>query len=451
MNAIPDIQQQAPASRFKRLSLVWIIAAVLAAGIGGSAVLVKILIERDQQFHAGAIGGLLDRHFQTSGNSAMAALFSSLKRYHHVERMTVYNAAGNVIWSSNKTQDIFTRTDARLLEQTFQDKINFRYTRIDNDQSAASGRLHSYFLPWVPDVLLPIHNEDNSIVTVARITRVPELLLSELILGLGILWGILGISGSAYYLFSYRLFTRTSNELVTCELDLEKSRRLAELGECVSMIVHDTRNLMASIRFILGCLRNDQLTTDQRHKLIDGAERPLEMSFAMMEDLLGFVSGKKPPLLCHKHQLKQLLDEGEDMLQAMLQTTGHELILEVPDDLVIYWDAQKLLHILVNLVRNAAESMETPGKVTIVAAREEGGVRIFVRDTGPGIPEQMLPTLFEPFVSQTGKSRPGLGLAIIRELVRRHGGDVVASNLSAGGAEFNLYFPDCPEYIETDL
>jgi two-component system sensor kinase FixL len=101
------------------------------------------------------------------------------------------------------------------------------------------------------------------------------------------------------------------------------------------------------------------------------------------------------------------------------------------------------LHILVNLLRNAAESMTSPGEVTITATRDKGGVHMQVRDTGNGIPDALLPNLFEPFMSEPGKTRPGLGLAIIRDLVRRHGGEVTARNWEHG-AEFDLYFPDCP-------
>ena len=127
----------------------------------------------------------------------------------------------------------------------------------------------------------------------------------------------------------------------------------------------------------------------------------------------------------------------------MLDSSGHQLKIDIPDDLIIYWDSQKLLHILINLLRNAAESMTVPGVITIIAARENNGVRMQVKDTGNGIPEKLLANLFEPFMSEPGKTRPGLGLAIIRDLVRRHGGDVTAKNWEQG-AEFDLYFPDCP-------
>lgn len=451
MAAVIDIQQQAPTSRFTRFTLLWIITAILLAGIGASIFFIKILIERDQHLVAGFINSVLDRGLNkkdfigrdVKSNKKNQGLFVRLQGSHKIEGIILYNTSGKPVWSSLDNILNIKRETKSYLQQPLNGLIQIRYSSAKKITSSHSRKESNYFIPWVPDLLIPVHGQSNEVIGVARITRIPALLMGDLISGLLIIWGILIISGGAYYTFFFRLFMRTSNELVACEVDLEKSRRLAELGECVSMIVHDTRNLMGSIQFILERMRDEKITNERRNELIDGVKRPLQMSFAMMEDMLAFVSGKQPPLICYKHELKQLIADGQDMLMAMLETSGHKLKVEIPDDLIIYWDSQKLLHILVNLLRNAAESMPEPGVVTITAAREKGGVRMQVRDTGTGIPEKLLANLFEPFMSEPGKTRPGLGLAIIRDLVRRHGGDVTARNWEQG-AEFDLYFPDCP-------
>ena len=448
MAAVIDIQQQAPVSRFTRLTLLWIITAILLAGISASILFVKILIERDQQLVAGFISSTINHTFSNQklnkkNSNQYAALFSKLQFYYQVERILFYDTNGVAVWvNQGEITDI--KTESRnYLKKPLNGSIQIRYSSSEKIISGNTETKSKYIFPWLPDLLIPIRNNSDEVAGVARVTRVPELLIEDLIFGFFILWGILIVSGSIYYIFFYRLFMRTSNELVVCEYDLEKSRRLAELGECVSMIVHDTRNLMGSIQFILERMRDNTISNERRGELIDGAKRPLQMSFAMMEDMLAFVSGKQPPLACYKHKLKQLITEGQDMLMAMLDSSGHQLKIDIPDDLIIYWDSQKLLHILINLLRNAAESMTEPGIITIIAARENDGVRMQVKDTGNGIPEKLLANLFEPFMSEPGKTRPGLGLAIIRDLVRRHGGDVTAKNWEQG-AEFDLYFPDCP-------
>ena len=448
MAAVIDIQQQAPVSRFTRLTLLWIITAILLAGISASILFVKILIERDQQLVAGFISSTINHTFSNQklnkkNSNQYAALFSKLQFYYQVERILFYDTNGVAVWVNQGNVSDIKKESRNYLKKPLNGSIQIRYSSSEKIISGNTETKSKYIFPWLPDLLIPIRNNSDEVAGVARVTRVPELLIEDLIFGFFILWGILIVSGSIYYIFFYRLFMRTSNELVVCEYDLEKSRRLAELGECVSMIVHDTRNLMGSIQFILERMRDNTISNERRGELIDGAKRPLQMSFAMMEDMLAFVSGKQPPFACYKHKLKQLITEGQDMLMAMLDSSGHQLKTDIPDDLIIYWDSQKLLHILINLLRNAAESMTEPGIITIIAARENDGVRMQVKDTGNGIPEKLLPNLFEPFMSEPGKTRPGLGLAIIRDLVRRHGGDVTAKNWEQG-AEFDLYFPDCP-------
>lgn len=450
MSAVIDIHQQAPVSRFTRLTLLWIITAILLAGISSSILFIKILIERDHQLVSGFIGNSIEQAFskkklnkQALNKNVLEALFTKLQRYYQVEKIVFYDSYGTAVWVSRGDASKVKAESYSYLKKPLSGFIQIRYIFSENIESDQYGKTSKFIYPWLPTIFIPVHGDSKNVIGVARITRVPKLLVEELVFGLFILWGILILSGGVYYIFFYRLFMRTSNELVVCEYDLEKSHRLAELGECVSMIVHDTRNLMGSIQFILERLRDETITKERRNELIDGAKRPLQMSFAMMEDMLAFVSGKKPALACFKHELKQLITEGQDMLMSMLESSGHQLKVEIPNDLIIYWDSQKLLHILVNLLRNASESMTEPGVVTITAAREKGGVRMQVKDTGNGIQKDLLANLFEPFMSEPGKTRPGLGLAIIRDLMRRHGGNVTARNWE-NGAEFDLYFPDCP-------
>lgn len=431
-----------------QLRVLLIIIGAVATGLITSFFLISYLIDRDQQLNAEILSGYFNQtlggvHTTPISVERYRRSFDRARQLNQVSSLRVFDVAGNKRWFSH--MNIQTRSTSAF-EQAIVGKIAL--ATVDEHQAMiqrlAGWPTHRLYANWVPTIYLPIRNPAGKPTTIVEVTRYPMILFSQLTSGLVVLWSVLTMCSIALLLFSHRLFRTTSSQLVSCEVDLEKSRRLAEVGECVSMIVHDTRNLMGSIRFIFERLRNDKMNAEQRRAMIQRANRPLEMSFAMMEDLLGFVSGKKIPLQCHRYNLSELIDEGRDMLAAMLETSGHKLEVNVLHDVIIYWDSQKLLHILVNLVRNAAEAMEEPGTVTLDAERIDGGVRLHVRDTGNGIAKEILPTLFEPFVSESTKTRPGLGLAIIRDLVRRHGGEVTARNQAQGGAEFELFFPDCP-------
>jgi two-component system sensor histidine kinase ResE len=114
-------------------------------------------------------------------------------------------------------------------------------------------------------------------------------------------------------------------------------------------------------------------------------------------------------------------------------------------------DAARLEQVLQNLVANALRHTPEGGQITLVAERAGEGVRLTVRDTGSGIPEDHLPHIFDRFyksdASRTdpySKSGSGLGLSIVKAIVERHGGTVAAANAPGGGAEFTINLPPGP-------
>jgi two-component system, OmpR family, sensor histidine kinase BaeS len=111
-------------------------------------------------------------------------------------------------------------------------------------------------------------------------------------------------------------------------------------------------------------------------------------------------------------------------------------------------DAGRLEQALQNLAANAIRHTPSGGRVSLAASAEGEGVLIVVRDTGPGIPEEHLPRVFDRFykvdASRSGTAVPsgsGLGLSIVRAIIERHGGSVTARNAPEGGAVFELRLP----------
>jgi signal transduction histidine kinase len=105
-------------------------------------------------------------------------------------------------------------------------------------------------------------------------------------------------------------------------------------------------------------------------------------------------------------------------------------------------NAAQLELALLNLVTNALDAMPDGGTLTLRGSATAGGVRLEVEDTGDGIPADLLPHLFEPWVTTKPVGQgTGLGLGIVREVVRDHGGEVSAANRPGGGAVFTLDLP----------
>jgi signal transduction histidine kinase len=107
-------------------------------------------------------------------------------------------------------------------------------------------------------------------------------------------------------------------------------------------------------------------------------------------------------------------------------------------------DGDRLLQALSNLVGNALKFTPAGGEIRLGAEADEEGIRLFVADTGPGIPEEDIPHVFDRFWTARGNSRvrgTGMGLAIVRGIVEAHGGRVWVERNTRGGATFILRLP----------
>ena len=139
--------------------------------------------------------------------------------------------------------------------------------------------------------------------------------------------------------------------------------------------------------------------------------------------------------------VNQLLREAGAALAGM--DTGGEVALhfELDEGLTPQpVDRNQLRQVFDNLLKNAVEVMPNGGTITLRTARgEDGSFTVSVSDTGPGIPEELLPKLFSPFVTSkpVGKGT-GLGLAVCYGIVKMHGGSIQAANLPEGGACFKI-------------
>jgi PAS domain S-box-containing protein len=137
----------------------------------------------------------------------------------------------------------------------------------------------------------------------------------------------------------------------------------------------------------------------------------------------------------------------EDLVAPQLAARALIWDCELPDaSLLALADAEKVEHVLLNLVTNAIKYSPPGSRIVVRAVRREDTIELRVRDAGAGIPEEQFDTIFEPFVRlgapRVGDQPPGtgLGLAICRQFARGMGGDVTVRNVE-GGAEFTLTIP----------
>ncbi len=211
-------------------------------------------------------------------------------------------------------------------------------------------------------------------------------------------------------------------------------KALATLGESASVLAHEIKNPITSINLALRAVA-DKLGEDERSVVEDlvGRMQKLEgkirrtLSIAKPLDLELAPADVLPLLL---GPVETLRDEAE--------ARQIELELEVePGTHAVLVDESVLDDLTTNLIRNAIDAVEDGGRIAVTARNAgERMVKITVEDDGPGVPENLLESLFKPFVTSKGDGT-GLGLALARKIAEEHGGSLEVENGSAlGGARF---------------
>src|SRR5262249_19037895 len=147
-------------------------------------------------------------------------------------------------------------------------------------------------------------------------------------------------------------------------------------------------------------------------------------------------------------ELATVVHNAVETSRPLIDAAGHRLSVALPPEpLVLDADPVRLAQVVANLLNNAAKYTEAGGRITLTAGREGGEAVVRVRDTGVGIPKEMLSRVFELFtqVSQSSERAQGglgIGLSLVRSLVQMHGGSVEAASAGPGqGSEFTVRLP----------
>jgi signal transduction histidine kinase len=222
---------------------------------------------------------------------------------------------------------------------------------------------------------------------------------------------------------------------------LQQREHLAALGTAVAKIQHDLRNILATAQLASDRLANSQ---DPAVKLLaPRLMQSIDRAIALATNTLKY--GRAAERAPQKEALLLLPIAEEAMHAALAAGTGGVIWTNAFDaTLKVDADGEQLLRILLNIGRNAVQALDgrTDASIRVDAQRQNNKVAIDIADNGPGVPEAVLPSLFEPF-SRRGRSEgSGLGLAIARELARAHGGDVSVLKTGAEGTVFRLTLPD---------
>src|SRR5690606_10998262 len=229
----------------------------------------------------------------------------------------------------------------------------------------------------------------------------------------------------------------------------ERARRAERRkDEFLAMLGHELRNPLAPITTALALMKMNGEQAGARERAI--IERQVGHLIGLVDYLLDVsrITRGKIQLRLEPTEVSTVITSAIEMVSPLLEQRGHSLRLELPPDaLLVNADPVRLAQVIANLLHNAAKYTEPGGQVSIRAARQEGQVRIVVTDTGIGIHQELLPSLFDMFIQgerslDRSQGGLGLGLTLVKSLVALHGGEVEARSDGPGcGSEFEIRLP----------
>jgi signal transduction histidine kinase len=228
----------------------------------------------------------------------------------------------------------------------------------------------------------------------------------------------------------------------------DKARR-----QLLADVSHELMTPLTAIRGYTQTLAMPGLAMDEatRGRYFDIVDRETYKLEAIIGDLLDLakLEGGGSTLTLEEVAVDDLFERIAERHDPILSARNIELVRSVvPEDLEVEGDLQRLEQALQNVASNAVRHTPDGGRLELRAEAAGDKVRITVRDTGPGIPQEHLPHVFDRFYkadaarTTTGAaSGSGLGLSIVRAIVERHGGTVTAGNAPGGGAVFEFLLP----------
>jgi signal transduction histidine kinase len=236
-----------------------------------------------------------------------------------------------------------------------------------------------------------------------------------------------------------RTFNAMCASIQQARQELIRQERISTIGRLSSSIVHDLRNPLAAVYGGAEMLVDADLAPPQVKRLAANIYRASRRIQELLQDLLNVSRGSaRGAEVC---KLREVAAAGCESLLASAEAQRVDLENGIPDDIELPLERNRMERVFSNLVGNALEMMPEGGRIQISAAAQNGFVVADVRDTGPGIAPQIRDSLFEPFVSAGKKSGLGLGLALARQTVLDHGGDMWAESEPGHGACFRLRLP----------
>jgi signal transduction histidine kinase len=229
-----------------------------------------------------------------------------------------------------------------------------------------------------------------------------------------------------------------------------RSEKFSAIGQMAVGIIHDIKNPMTTIKGFAGLMGDMDFSRDERKEYSGLIVNEVDRLVSMIEDLLTFTWGFKTKLEFIEIGAEEFFSEVYKMIESDMKQRDIQVVLRLDCNDRFRMDPSRFKRVVFNIASNARKAMHEGGKLLILVRPSNGNVEIVMSDTGTGIPEDIIATAFEPFVTKGKRSGTGLGLAITKKIIEEHGGSITTQNGDYSGVEgykganFIISLPPCP-------
>jgi signal transduction histidine kinase len=453
-----------PPRLFAAISLLTIIATVVATGLIQTAFFRQSIIDREAALVRDVVNasawqhGLsapdMQNYTDAQAKNRLDESFDPLRKLPGTERIRVFNRANVVIWSDDQSRLVGKKRTANLdhLTRAMGGDVQAVFNVLKHDVNSERPASTSESIEcYVPIFTREAGDGAPTVIGVLALYRDPQDLNNTIQQGLWLLWTVTGAMGLILFVALYKVFNVVYSRQQTAEskfskLTLEHERivqieKMSAMGELVGEIAHQLNNPLVGVINLTQLAERQARNPERVSELLAEVRKAGTECRDIVQRILRINQSSR--------STRQPTDIGE-LVQDTIAFCHHSIALKhcvaypaPAQKHVLDVDPVLIRQALFNLIHNAI--LAAPDKqvhvALDVAQRDSArGILLSVRDSGPGFDRETASKLFKPFYT-TRANGTGLGLPVAQHIAMRHGGVVLAENLAAGGARFSIWLP----------
>jgi signal transduction histidine kinase len=223
---------------------------------------------------------------------------------------------------------------------------------------------------------------------------------------------------------------------------MRRSENLQLIGKFTSTIIHDIKNLLNIVQNYVELLEiesQDENRSDFK-EYVDNIYTELKLIHGLVMDILDF-SKNQISLKCSKIELNEFMEYLIKHTTIMLRPYRIVFEVDYPKEVVFYGDRDKLFRVFFNLINNAVDAVGENGKIKLLVSKENNNLIFTIEDNGNGIPTDMIDKIFDPFYTSGKEKGTGLGLAVVKDIINAHKGEISVESKLREYTKFIIKIP----------